>query len=134
MANRARQNAWLIGLVVAAIAAQFSGLVPARAGSEERATVHVVVKDAVSDQPINQARLTLRFSEGGGARRLGRDKKFSFSAKTNPSGRYKFTGIPKGTVLLMVTAEQHQSFGKEFEIELDDQVIEVKLKKPRPLL
>jgi hypothetical protein len=35
---------------------------------------------------------------------------------------------------LVVTAERHQSFGKEIEVEEDNQVIEVKLKKPQPLL
>jgi hypothetical protein len=35
---------------------------------------------------------------------------------------------------LIVTAEHHQSYGKEIELEEDNQVIEVKLKKPQPLL
>jgi hypothetical protein len=35
---------------------------------------------------------------------------------------------------LIVTAERHQSFGQDFELEQDNQVIEVKLKKPQPLL
>jgi len=33
-----------------------------------------------------------------------------------------------------VTAERHQTFSKEFELEKENQVIEVKLKKPQPLL
>jgi hypothetical protein len=33
-----------------------------------------------------------------------------------------------------VTAERHQTFSEEFELEKEDQVIEVKLKKPQPLL
>ena len=133
MAHRALKNPWLMSLVAAAIVAMLSGSVPAQADGEW-ATVQIVVKDAVSDQPIHQARLTLRFSEGGGVRRLGKDRKHTFSAKTNPSGRYKFTGVRKGPILLMVTADHHQAFGKEFELEQDDQVIEVKLKRPKPLL
>jgi hypothetical protein len=76
---------------------------PARADSPDRTSVHVVVKDATTDQPISQA-------------------------------RYKFTNSPKGTILLMVIADHHQTFGKEFEVEQDNQVIEVKLKRPQPLL
>ena len=102
--------------------------------SPERTSVNVLVKDTASDQPIANARLTLRFREPGGKARFGRDKTLSFTAKTNPAGRYKFTNIPKGTIHLIVTAERHQSFGQDFELEQDNQLIEVKLKKPQPLL
>jgi hypothetical protein len=105
--------------------------VSAGAESVERTSVTVIVKDAVSDQVLSNARLTLIFKE---PRKLKRDKGLSFSAKTNPQGRYKFVHIPKGTIRLVVTAERHQSFGQDYEIEQDDQVLEVKLKKPQPLL
>jgi len=88
-----------------------------------------VVKEADTGDPISQARLTLTFQRPG---RLHHS--VSYSAKTNAQGRYQFTNIPKGTVHLFVTAEHHQSFGKEIELEEDNQVIEVKLKKPQPLL
>ena len=98
----------------------------------ERTSVNVLVKDAETDQPIYQARLTLRFREPGG--KLRRSKWLSFSAKTNAQGRYRFTLIPKGTVRLTVTAEHHQTFSKEFEVDQDNEVLEVKLKPPQPLL
>jgi 5-hydroxyisourate hydrolase-like protein (transthyretin family) len=88
----------------------------------------VVVKEADSGDPISQARLTLTFKQG----RLHRP--ISYSAKTNAQGRYRFSNIPKETVRLLVTADHHQSFGKEIDLEEDNQVIEVKLKKPQPLL
>jgi hypothetical protein len=93
-------------------------------------TVNVLVKDAESNQPINQAHLTLQFRMPGKVR----SKMISYSAKTNSQGRYKFTHIPKGTIRLLVTAERHQSYGKEIEIERDNQLIEVPLRKPQPLL
>ena len=106
------------------------------AQSEEvqRADLTVVVTDAQTGQPINQARLTLEFTEPGDPSKLKRSKKLSYSAKTNAQGHYKFPGLPKGTTRLIVTAERHQTFSKEFELEKEDQVIEVKLKKPQPLL
>jgi hypothetical protein len=58
----------------------------------------------------------------------------SYSAKTNPEGHYRFTGIPLGTVRLLVTSELHESYGKDIEIDKDNQEIDVKLKKPQPLL
>jgi len=102
--------------------------------SADRATVTVVVKDAETEQPLQNARLTLQFREEGGVARLKRSKMLSYSAKTNPQGRYKFSRIPKGTVRLLVTADHHQAFGKEFELEKDSEVIEVSLRKPQPLL
>jgi hypothetical protein len=101
----------------------------------ERTNVTVVVKDAETGRPINQARLTLQFRETG---KFGikpeRPHRLSYSAKTNPQGRYRFTDIPRGTIHLVVTAERHQTFGKEFEIDKANQLIEVALKKPQPLL
>jgi hypothetical protein len=92
-------------------------------------SINVVVKEADTGDPISQARLTLTFRQTGKLHRT-----VSYGAKTNAQGRYRFTNIPKGTVRLFVTADRHQSFGKEIELEEDNQVIEVKLKKPQPLL
>jgi hypothetical protein len=106
----------------------------AKAADSDRSTIHIEVKDSETGQPINQARLTLLFREPGSKFKLKRSKPISYSAKTNAQGKYRFTDIPIGTVRLMVTSEGHESFGKDIEIEKDGQVVEVKLKKPQPLL
>lgn len=118
-----------VGLLVAFPAVQAKG-----DESPDRTSVNVLVKDAETDQPIPNARLTLQFPEPGGVARLKRPKMISYSAKTNPQGRYKFTRIPRGTIRLLVTADRRQAFGQEFEVDKDNQVIEVKLRKPQPLL
>ena len=102
---------------------------PAQQQPIPEVSLTVVVIEAETGDPVSQARLTLTFKQQG---RLHRS--ISYSAKTNAQGRYRFTNIPKGTVHLFVTAERHQSFGKEIEVEEDNQVIEVRLKKPQPLL
>ena len=102
---------------------------PAQQQPIPEVSLTVVVIEAETGDPVSQARLTLTFKQQG---RLHRS--ISYSAKTSAQGRYRFTNIPKGTVLLLVTADRHQSFGKEIEVEDDNQVIEVKLKKPQPLL
>ena len=104
------------------------------AESVDHTSLSVVVKDAETGQPINQAYLTLQFREPGSKKKLQRSKPLSYSAKTNPQGSYRFASIPKGTIHLIVTAEHHQTFGKDFELEQDNQVIEVKLKAPQPEL
>jgi len=102
---------------------------PAQQQPIPEVSLTVVVKEADTGDPISQARLTLTFKQTG---RLHRT--VSYSAKTNAQGRYRFTNIPKETVRLLVTADHHQSFGKGIDLEEEGQVIEVKLKKPQPLL
>ena len=120
----------LVALCFAACAILFAPHELTAAETTDVTTVNVLVKDAESSQPINQAHLTLQFHSPGKVR----SKMISYSAKTNSQGRYKFTYIPKGTIRLMVTAERHQSCGKEIELEQDNQLIEVSLRKPQPLL
>jgi hypothetical protein len=100
----------------------------------EYTNLNVLVKSAQDDKPIFQARLTLQF--GMPKQVLGKKyaKVTTYSAKTNNQGRYTFTNIPKGSIHLFVTAEHHQSYGKEIELEQDNQLIEVKLRKPQPIL
>ena len=102
------------------------------AGSVGRLSLTVTVTDAETGKPVNQAHLTLQFREPGG--NLKRSKMLSYSAKTNAEGRYKFVDIPEGTVLLIVTDEHHQSFGKQFYVSKDNPLLEVKLKPPQPQL
>ena len=131
---RARQQWRVLGLTCALGVSLAGSHGAARAASAEWTRVNVLVKDAETDQPIYQARLTLQFREPGSVAKLKRSKLISFSAKTDAQGRYRFIRIPKGTVRLIVTSEHHQTFSKEFEVERDNQVLEVKLKKPQPLL
>jgi len=114
--------------------ASFEFVTPAQSEELGRIDLTVVVTDAETGQPINQARLTLDFTEPGDPSKLKRSKKLSYSAKTNAQGHYKFPSLPKGTIRLIVTAERHQTFSKDFELEKENEAIEVKLKKPQPLL
>jgi hypothetical protein len=119
----------IVLLIVFATSLALAGI--GRAEEPELVSVNVFVKDATSDQPIAFARLTLQYQKEA---KMKRDKTISLSAKTNTQGRYKFVNIPKGTVRLMVIADQRQTYGQEIEIEQDNQLIEVKLRKPQPLL
>ena len=120
---------FLVGLMLACLVAAQS---PARAAEGERTNVHVVVTDRETGKPIFQARLTLIFEEKSSTLKVKHSKPISFSAKTDLKGGYRFTDIPKGTVRLLVTSERHASFGKDIEIDQDNQEILVKMKKPQP--
>jgi hypothetical protein len=102
--------------------------------SEETTTMVVVVKEADTGEPISQARITLQFTQPGTAERFGKSKKLAYSAKTDAQGRCKLLEINKGPIVLTVTATGHQSYGKQLQLVKDNQVFEVKLKKPQPLI
>lgn len=91
--------------------------------------VIIVVQDAVSHKPVFQARLTLQFRDP----QSRRGKTISFNAKTNLQGKYKFTFIPMEPIVLFVTDANHQTFGRNFQITRQNQVILVKLRPPQPL-
>ena len=123
-----------------AIAFLLAGAAWARAAQSDdppreskEANVTVLVTSEKTGKPIRNARLTLRFGKSGKKIRKGLRRR-SWSAKTNSKGSYRFTYVPKGRIVLLVTAENHQSLGKEFEVYDDEATIEVRLKKPQPLL
>jgi len=89
----------------------------------------VLVIEQSSHKPIFQAHLTLQFRDPKS--RLG--KVISYSAKTNLQGEYKFNFIPKEAVFLIVTAPNHQTLGKRFQVAQDNQLIQVELRRPQPL-
>ena len=101
----------------------------------EPTNVVVIVKDADTGEPISQARVTLEFSvPHGPAMPMKGGKHYSYNAKTDTEGRCKLVGINMGTITLVVTAPAHQTYGKELQLEKENQVFEVKLKKPQPLI
>ena len=124
--NRSRPGIWIcVGIVILLSCGVCN---PAQQEPVPEFSFSVDVRDAETGPAISQARLTLTFKTG----KLHRVA--SYGAKTDTQGHYRFMNIPKGTVHLFVTAERHQSFGKEIELEQDNQSIEVKLKQPQPQL
>jgi hypothetical protein len=103
----------------------------AQGANHEPTNVIVNVKEADTDEPVSQASVTLQFTEPAA---FGLGKKHTYNAKADAQGRCKLFGINKGTIVLMVTAAHHQSYGKELQLDHDNQVIEVRLKKPQPLI
>ncbi|MGO9273555.1 MAG: carboxypeptidase-like regulatory domain-containing protein [Terriglobia bacterium] len=106
------------------------GSLPLKAADVSLTSVNILVTDAETGQPIYQAHLTLQFEEQGRKVHIT-PKWISYSAKTNAQGRYRFVDIPKGTIRVLVTADRHQSANKEFQVDRDNPLFEVKLRKPQ---
>ena len=103
--------------------------------STETTNMTVVVQEADTGTPISQAHISLQFSEPHGPTIPNRKaKQITYGAKTDAQGRCKFAGINKGPIVLTITAPAHQTYGKELQLEKDNQVFEIKLKKPQPLI
>jgi hypothetical protein len=101
---------------------------PTFADSDEtRITVKVVDEKG---KPIDRANVRLVFKQGRRKLTLKKINR-SWELKTSQEGTAKLPGIPKGDILIQVTAKQHQSFGDTFTIEEDEKVVEVVLKAPQ---
>lgn len=102
--------------------------------NHEPTNITVIVKEADTGEPISQAHITLQFWAPRGQEWHSKGKKIVYNAKTDSQGRCKLLAINKGTIVLAITAPSHQAYGKELQLEDDNQVFEVKLKKPQPLI
>jgi len=102
--------------------------------STETTSITVIVRDYDSGRPISQAHITLEFFEPHGQTIPRKPKKISYNTKTDTEGRCKLAGINKGPIVLTVIEPGHQTYGKQLQLQKDNQVFEVKLKKPQPLL
>ena len=123
--------AGLIPVLAAGVLAM--GAATLRAAAPSLITITVVVTDSESGKPINQAQLTLTFKQPGEGR-MSRAKTLTFSSKTDAQGRGRFLAVPEGSVILLVTADHHQTFGKDFEVSKEHPTLEVKLKPPQPVI
>jgi hypothetical protein len=102
--------------------------------STDTTNMTVVVKEYDTGEPISQARVTLEFGVPHGQLIPNRKpKQIIYNGKTDAQGRCKFVEVNKGPIVLSINAAGHQTYGKELSLEKDNQVFEIKLKKPQPL-
>jgi hypothetical protein len=81
-------------------------------------------------KPIDHANVRVVFKQG--RRKLTLTKiQHSWELKTSQEGIAKIPPIPKGDILIQVTAPFYQTFGKTFEIEEDERTVEVRMNPPQ---
>jgi hypothetical protein len=81
-------------------------------------------------KPIDRANVRLVFKQGRRKLTLKKIRR-SWELKTSQEGTAKLPGIPKGDILIQVTAKNRQSFGETFTIEEDEKLVEIELKPPQ---
>jgi hypothetical protein len=76
--------------------------------------------------PIVDASVYVKFVDDG----LMRDKKIELNLKTNQRGVARSPEIPKGRVLIQIVSPGWKTFGKYYDIDKDEQVIQINLERP----
>lgn len=106
-------------------------LAPLRADNDLTRLEIRVVDDR--GKPVERANVRVVFKQGRRKLTLALTKiQHSWEMKTSEQGVARIPPIPKGDILIQVTAPYYQTFGKTFQIEEDERVVEVKLNPPQP--
>lgn len=89
--------------------------------------LHILV---LSDdgKPVGNASVYVRFYTDGGL--MHHDKLAELDLKTNQDGSVKVPPIPQGKILIQVIAKGWHTFGEWYDVEKDEQSIEIKLQPP----
>ncbi len=81
-------------------------------------------------KPVDHANVRVVFKQGRRKITL-RKITHSWEMKTSGEGIAKIPPLPKGDLLIQVTAPYFQTFGETFTIEEDEKTVEVQLKPPQ---
>jgi hypothetical protein len=79
-------------------------------------------------KPVGNASVYVRYNESGGL--FHKDKLAELNFKTNQDGSVKVPEIPQGRILIQVIAKGWHTYGKWYDIDTDEQTIQVKLDPP----
>ena len=93
-------------------------------------TISVAVT-SVTDKPVGNAEVILDFLGSHQITKLGKRKITHWEVHTDEKGLAKFPPIPQGTVQLQVVAKNYQTFGDKFDVDTEQKLVAVKLKKPQ---
>lgn len=90
--------------------------------------LRIEVVGAADGKPIGNASVYVRYNESGGF--LHKDKLAELNFKTNQDGSAKVPEVPQGKILIQVIAKGWHTFGKWYDIDTDEQAIQIKLDPP----
>jgi hypothetical protein len=81
-----------------------------------------------TDKPIANASVYVRFYTSGGL--LHHDKLAEMSFKTNQDGSVRVPEVPQGKILVQVIATGWHTYGKWYDVEKEEESIDIKLTPP----
>lgn len=116
---------WSRAIAVVALACAM----PALADDQTRLKVEVLSQ---TGKPVDRAAVIVQFVEGRSVVKLGKKIQTRWEVRTNQEGMAKVPSMPEGKIRIQVIAKGYQTFGDAFEIQGEEQVIQVKLNPPQP--
>ena len=104
-------------------------MAPLRADDETRIQIHVTNERG---KPVERASVIVKFVSGRPLKTLGlRKARLSWELKSSQEGMAKIPGIPKGKILIQISAKNYQTFGDTYDIDDDERLVEIVLKTPQ---
>jgi hypothetical protein len=92
---------------------------------------HITVRVTGADgKPVDRANVIVKF-EGRSIAKLGKKVRTSWEMRASQEGVADIPELPKGKILIQVTAKNYQTFGQTFDINEDERTIEVRLNPPQ---
>ena len=94
--------------------------------------LNIVVKTQAG-APVDRAAVIVRWHANKKHPRasFGRNVRTQFEVRTNQEGSVNVPAIPQGSILIQVNAKGYQTFGKIFDIDDEEKLIEIKLNPPQ---
>jgi hypothetical protein len=86
---------------------------------------------SLSDKPITQAEVVVRFDGSRSVAKLGKKVITSWDIRTNQEGVAKIPELPQGNIRVQVIAKDYQTFGQTYEVTEPEKTIEIKLNPPQ---
>jgi hypothetical protein len=86
------------------------------------------IRVTANDKPLGNATVYVRFNVPGGL--LHHDKLAELDFKTNEDGSVKVPDVPRGKLLIQVVAKGWHTYGKWYDVDTDQETIEIKLVPP----
>jgi len=98
-----------------------------QAAEPATAKLRITVVDPKGN-PVDNASVYVRYNESGGL--FHKDKLAELSFKTNQQGALKVPEVPQGRVMVQVITKDWHTFGQWYDVNQDEQTIDIKLAPP----
>ena len=95
--------------------------------SSKTVRLTIMVTGGEDKQPVDNASVYVRYVQ---ERKIIKDKKIEMNLKTNMSGVCHVPEIPKGKFMIQVIADGWKTYGEYFDVNQDEQTINIALVRP----
>jgi hypothetical protein len=91
--------------------------------------LQLVVTNA-ENKPVSNASVVIKFVQGRSKIKFTKIRK-EWELRTGEAGTAKIPSIPQGKILIQIIAKNYQTFGQTFDVDQEEQTIEIKLNPPQ---